>query len=171
VSFKDDVPFDPCGDGAVYQLELEGTGVTKTIRTKNDGCAFKVTTGDPSASVPPDTRAAQRANKVYAGSPSFSFAGRCLVPFTVNATVKNGTASNVAGAKLQIDGPAGAVGLGPAFNLAPGASTNASVSLPSFKVAVGSYKLSVKSSAPTYESGWYAKVAVDKCTLQTDWVK
>jgi hypothetical protein len=168
VTFKDDVPFDPCGDGPVYKLELEGMGVTKTIRTKNAGCTFKVTTVDPSASLPPDTRAAQRANKVYAGSPTVSFAGRCLMPFTVNATVKNATASNVAGAKLQIDGPAGAVGLGPAFTLAPGASTNATVSLPSFKVTLGSYKFSINSSAPTYESGWYAKLAIDKCTLQTE---
>lgn len=171
VEFKDEVPFDPCGEGAVYQIEVEGTDMTKTIRTKNDGCSFKVTTVDPSASVPPDTRAAQRANKIYAGSPSVSFAGRCLVPFTVNATVKNGTTSNVTGAKLKIDGPAGAVGLGPAFNVAQGATTNATVGLPSFKVGLGAYKLSLETNAPKYESGWYAKVAIDKCTLKTAWEK
>lgn len=140
-----------------HRVAVEG-GPWRQIRT-TPTCKFKTATVDPTAPVPPDTKAAQRKGRLFYFSPNLVAAPVCGVPMMLSASVKNQSSSNAEGARLTVVGPEQRENKGPAFNLAAGATTPSPVdALGLFVGEQGNYTLRVDANVPTYQTGWYVKV-------------
>lgn len=165
VAFQDDAGLGNACHDATHRLTLEtgGAGGAKWLRT-TPKCTLEAKTVDPSAQVPPDTRAAQRANRVYLASQSLAAGPSCDAPLSFTATIHNGS-PDWAKTGLAIEGPVStAEPLGTAIK--PGWTTSPHGVSVVFDGRVGDYRLLARSDAPTYNAGWYAKVTAPRCELR-----
>lgn len=163
VAFQDDAGLQNVCHVTTHRITLEtgGAGGTRWLRT-TPTCALKVKAVDPSALLPPDTRAAQRANHVYLAGESVAAGPTCDAPLTFAATVHN--ASTVwAKTGLVLDGPVSATGpIG--TEMKPGWSSPRTLSV-TFDGRVGDYHLRAAADAPVYDSGWHATISAASCEL------
>lgn len=160
VAFQDEAGLQNVCHVTTHRITLE-TGGARWLRT-TPTCTLKVKAVDPSAIVPPDTRAAQRANHVYLAGESVAAGPTCDAPLTFAATIHN--ASSVwAKTGLVIDGPVSATGpIG--TEMKPGWSSPRTLSV-NFDGRVGDYALRAAADAPVYDSGWHAKITAPVCEL------
>jgi hypothetical protein len=150
-----------------YRLKLESSNTTRSLRVKPT-CTFSGEAIDPMAGTPPDTKLAQRQNKLFYYSPSATPAATpvCGMPLEMKATVRNDASSPAIDARLRIDAP-GNDAAGAVFDLAPGKIAPASVSTP-FLGHPGNYTLRLEGGgAATWQPGWHVKVT-RSCGIDLD---
>lgn len=164
VAFQDPAGLQNVCHVATHRLSLEtgGPGGTRWLRT-TPTCRLSAKLVDPSAIIPPDTRAAQRANHVYLASHSLVAGPTCDAPLTFEATIHNGS-SVWAKTGLAIAGPISA-SEPLQTEMKPGWTSNPHTLSVQFDGRLGDYALRVHSDAPTYDSGWHAAITAPSCEL------
>ncbi len=154
-----------------YTVSFESAPDIKSVWSVTPHCSFQTTVVDPLAPVPPDTKAAQRANRLSYLTPTLdpaSFA--CGGANTMTAVVKNAGSADATNVSLAVEGPVPFENgdNGPFVGtLKPGQSATAKVVYAN-NAQTGQYLLKVKGTGvPTFQPGWHVDVAIS-CSPEVD---
>ncbi len=154
-----------------YTVSFESAPTVKSAWRVTPNCSFQTTVVDPLAPIPPDTKAAQRANRLSYLSPSLSpgsFA--CGAANTMTAVVKNASGTTATNVRLVVEGPVPfELGDNGPFvgTLAPGQSASATVAYAN-NAQTGQYLLKVAGTGvTTFQPGWHVDVSMS-CSPEVD---
>ncbi|MBS2015736.1 MAG: hypothetical protein JST00_22810 [Deltaproteobacteria bacterium] len=145
----------------MFFLDLVGLSGTTKLQQVLPTCSLSTTTEDPTAPIPPDTKQAQRANRLQYLTPSITQQPTCAQWLVVSTTVKNATSKVAKSVKLVLDGPKDKQSAVP--ELQPGATTTQTA-----QIHEGLYpgKYVLKLDDPTnsvggaiYQMGWNVTIS------------
>lgn len=147
-----------------YTVSFESAPTVKSAWRVTPHCSFQTTIVDPLAPIPPDTKAAQRANRLSYLSPSLSPSSfTCgAANNTMTAVVKNASSATANDVRLVVEAPV------PFHNgddgdfvgtLGPGQSASATIAYAK-DAQTGQYLLKVHGSGvPIFQPGWRVDVS------------